>query len=99
MLKARFRRLLNIPLEIGRENLRAVLVLSGINPIGTVLAEHLEDDAAEVSAEGAYGLIVFLAFGAFFLVVALRLRDTFAMVIEGEHHRGLGPGVDMFWRL
>ena len=43
-------------------NLRAALVLSGINPIGTVPAEHLEDDAAEVSVEGAYGFIVFLAF-------------------------------------
>ena len=44
---------------------------SWIDPIGALLAEHLEDDAAEVSAEGADGLIVLLAFGAFFLVVAL----------------------------
>ncbi len=37
--------------------------------------------------------------GAFFLVVALRLRDPFAMVIDGGHHRRLGAGVDMLWRL
>ncbi len=72
---------------------------SGIDPVGTLLGEHLEDDAAEVSAEGADGLVVFLAFGAFFLVVALRLRDSFAMVIDGGHHRRLGAGVDVPWRL
>jgi hypothetical protein len=37
---------------------------SGIDPVGTLLDEHLEDDAAEVSAEGADDLIVFLAFCA-----------------------------------
>ncbi len=72
---------------------------SGIDPIRAVLAEHLEDDAAKVSAEGADGLIVLLAFGAFFLVVALRLRDSFAMVIDGRHHRRLGASVDMLRRL
>ncbi len=63
------------------------------------MAEHLEDDAAEMSAEGADGLIVLLAFGAFFLLVALRLRDPFAMVIDGRHHCRLGAGVDMLRRL
>ncbi len=63
------------------------------------MAEHFEDDAAEVSAKGADGLIVLLAFGAFSLVVALGLRDPFAMVIDSDHHRGLGAGVDMLWRL
>ncbi len=63
------------------------------------MGEHLEDDAAEVSAEGADGLVVSLAIGAFFLVVALRLRDPFAIVIDGDHHRCLGAGVDMLWRL
>ncbi len=72
---------------------------SGIDPVGALLAGHLEEDAAEVSAEGADGLIVFLALGAFFLVVALRLRDPFAMVIDGGHHRRLGAGVDVLWRL
>ncbi len=72
---------------------------SGIDPVGSLLAEHLEDDAAEVPAKGADGLIVFLAFGAFFVVVALRLRDPFAMVIDGRHHRRLGAGVDMLRRL
>ncbi len=72
---------------------------SGIDPVGTLLAEHLEDDAAKVSAEGADGLVVSLALGAFFFVVALRLRDPFAMVIDGGHHRRLGAGVDMLWRL
>ncbi len=33
---------------------------SWIDPIGALLAEHLEDDAAKVSAEGADGLIVLL---------------------------------------
>ena len=93
-------RLLNIPLEFGRGNLNGASIFSSvIDPIETLLAEHLEDDAAEVSAEGADGLIVFLAFGAFFLVVALRLRHTFAMVIDGGHHRCLGAGVDMLWHL
>ncbi len=55
------------------------------------LGRASEDDAAEVTAEGADGLVVFLAFGALFLVVALRLRDPFAMVIDGGHHRRLGP--------
>ncbi len=63
------------------------------------MVEHLEDNAAEVSAKGADGLIVLLAFGAFFLVVALRLRDPFTMMIDGYHHRRLGAGVDMLWRL
>ncbi len=45
---------------------------SGIDPVGPLLAEHLEDDAAEVSAEGADGLVVSLAVGAFFLVVAMK---------------------------
>ena len=72
---------------------------SGIDPVASFLAEHLEDDAAEVSAEGADGLVVSLALGALFLVVALRLRDPFAMVIDGGHHRRLGAGVDMLWRL
>ncbi len=73
--------------------------LSGIDPVGALLAEHLEDDAAEVSAEGADGLIVLLAFGALSLVVALRLWDSFAMVIDGGHHRRLGAAVDVLWRL
>ncbi len=91
---------LNIPLEFRRGNLKKVSGFwSGIDPVGTLLAEHLEDDAAEVSAEGADGLVVSLALGAFFFVVALRLRDPFAMVIEGGHHRRLGAGVDMLWRL
>ena len=89
--------LVNIPLEIGRGNLR--IFRSGIDPVGTLLGEHLEDDTAEVSAEGADGLVVSLAIGAFFLVVALRLRDQFAMVIDGDHHRRLGAGIDMLWRL
>ncbi len=72
---------------------------SGIDPLGALLAEHLEDDAAEVTSKGADGLIVLLAFGAFFLVVALRLRDPFTMVIDGHHHRPLGAGVDMLGRL
>ncbi len=72
---------------------------SGIDPVGTLLGEHLEDDTAEVTAEGAYGLVVSLAIGALFLVVALRLRDPFAMVIDGDHHRRLGTGVDMLRRL
>ncbi len=55
------------------------------------MGEHLEDDAAEVTAEGADGLVVSLAFGALFLGVALRLRDPFAMMIEGGQHRRLGP--------
>ncbi len=63
------------------------------------MGEHLEDDAAEVTAEGADGLVVSLALGALFLVVALRLRDPFAMVIDGGHHRRLGAGVDVLWRL
>ncbi len=63
------------------------------------MGEQLEDDAAEVPAEGADGLVVCLAFGAFSLVVALRLRDPLAMVIDGDHHRRLGTGVDMPWRL
>ncbi len=63
------------------------------------MAEHFEDDAAEVPAEGADGLIVFLALGALSLVVALRLGDPFAMVIDGGHHRRLGAGVDMLWCL
>ncbi len=52
-----------------------------------------------MTAEGADGLVVSLAFGALFLVVALRLRDPLAMVIDGRHHRRLGAGVDMLWRL
>ncbi len=71
----------------------------GIDPVGSLLAEHLEDDAAEVTSKGSDGLIVFLAFGAFFLVVALRLRDPFTMVIDGRHHRRLGAGIDMLGRL
>ncbi len=63
------------------------------------MSEHLEDDAAEVSAEGADGLVVSLSFGALFFVVALRLRDPFAMVIDGDHHCRLCAGVDMLWRL
>ncbi len=35
--------------------------MSGIDPVGPLLAEHLEDDAAEVSAEGADGLVVLRA--------------------------------------
>ncbi len=73
--------------------------MSGIDPVGTVLAEHLEDDTAEVSSKGADGLVVSLSFGAFFLVIALRLGDPFSMVIDGDHHRRLGAGVDMLWRL
>ena len=73
--------------------------LSGIDPVWPLLAEHLEDDAAEVTAEGTDGLVVSLSFGALFLVVALRLRDPFAMVIDGGHHRRLGAGVDVLWRL
>ncbi len=56
------------------------------------MAEHFVDDAAEVSAECEDGLIVSIAFGALFLVVALRLRDSFAMVIDSRHHRRLGAG-------
>ncbi len=40
--------------------------MSGIDPVGALLAEHLEDDATDVSAEGADGLVVSFAFGAFF---------------------------------
>ncbi len=72
---------------------------SGIDPVGTLLGEHLEDNAAEVSSKGSDSLVVSLSFGAFFLVVALRLRDPFAMVIDSRHHRRLGAGVDMLWRL
>ncbi len=43
------------------------------------------------------GLVVSLAFGALFLVVALRLRDSFAMVINSRHHRRLGAGADAAW--
>ncbi len=69
---------MNIPLEFGRGNLRLFRIFpSGIDPIGALLAEHLEDDAAKVTSKGADGLIVLLAFGTFFLVVALRLRDPF----------------------
>ena len=70
-----------------------------IDPVGAILAQHLEDDAAEVAAEGADGLIVRLAVGALIVVVALGLRDLFAMVVDGGHHGGLGPDIDMFWRL
>ncbi len=63
------------------------------------MGEQLEDDAAEVPAEGADGLVVCLAFGAFSLVGALRLRDQFAVVIDGGRHRRLGTGVDMPGRL
>ncbi len=91
---------LNIPLEFGRGNLKKVSGFwSGIDPVGTLLGEHLEDDAAKVTAEGTNGLVVSLSFGTLFFVVALRLRDPFAMVIEGDHHRSLGAGVNMFWRL
>ncbi len=90
----------NIPLEFGRGDLKKVSGFwSGIDPVGTLLAEHLEDNAAEVPAEGADGLVVSFALGAFFFVVALRLRDPFAMVIDGDHHRRLGTGVNMLWRL
>jgi len=34
---------------------------SGIDPVGTLLGEHLEDNAAEVSGEGADGLVVSLS--------------------------------------
>ena len=50
------------------------------------MAEHLEDDAAEVSAEGADRLIVSIAFGALLFVVGLGLRDPFAMVIDGGRY-------------
>ncbi len=41
---------LNIPLEFRRGNLKKVSGFwSGIDPVGALLAEHLEDDAAEVS--------------------------------------------------
>ena len=87
---------MNIPLEFGRQNWSN---LSGIDPVWPLLAEHLEDDAAEVTAEGTNGLVVSLSFGALFLVVALRLRDPFAMVIDGNHHCRLCAGVNMLWRL
>jgi len=38
--------------------------LSGFGSVGTLLAEHLEDDTAEVSSKGSDGLVVFLSFGA-----------------------------------
>ncbi len=63
------------------------------------MRDDLEDDTAKVSAEGADGLVVSLTFGAFFLIVALRLGDQFSMLIDGDHHCPLGPGVDMPWRL
>ncbi len=44
---------------------------SWVDPVGTLFGEQLEDDAAEVSAEGTDGLVVPFALGAFFLVVAL----------------------------
>ncbi len=84
---------LNIPLEIGRGNIR--IFWSGLDPVGKLLGEHLEYDAADLTAEGADGLVVSLSLGAFFLVVALRLRNPFTMVIDGRHHRRLGAGVDM----
>ncbi len=59
-----------------REFEKASNFSSGIDSVGALLAEHLEDDAAEVSAESADGLIVSLSFGAFFLVVALRFAKT-----------------------
>ena len=59
---------------------------SGIDPVGPVLAEHLEDDAAEMSAEGADRLVVCLAFGALLFVVGLGLRHAFAMVIDGGRY-------------
>ena len=44
-------RLLNIPLEIGRGIFRKLWVFpSRINLIEALLAQHLEDDPAEVSA-------------------------------------------------
>ena len=51
---------------------------SGLDPVGGFLAEHFEDDAAEVSAEGTDGLIVPLALGALPPVVALRLGNPIA---------------------
>ncbi len=57
-----------------------------VDPVGALLAEHLEDDAAEMSAESTDCLIVFLAFGALLFVVALRLRHSFAMVIDGGRY-------------
>ena len=44
---------------------------SGIDPVGSLLAEHLEDDAAEMSAEGADGLVVGFTFRAFVFVLFL----------------------------
>ena len=58
----------NISLEFGREILS---FWSGIDPVGPVLGEHLEDDPADMSAEGADGLVMFFALSAFGLVVAL----------------------------
>ena len=36
-------------------------MLSGFEPVRTLFSEHLEDDTAEMSAEGTDGLIMFLA--------------------------------------
>ncbi len=58
----------NIPLEFGREILS---YWSGIDPVGPVLGEHLEDDPADMSAEGADGLVMFFSLSAFCFVVAL----------------------------
>jgi hypothetical protein len=44
---------------------------SGLDPIGSVIFEHLEDDGAKMSSESTDGLIVPFALGPLFLVVSL----------------------------
>ncbi len=51
-----------------------------------------------MATQGAYCLVMALAFGALFLVVALRLGDLFAMPIHCGHHRRFATGVDVFYK-
>jgi hypothetical protein len=64
-------------------------------PIWAIGGDHFEDDAAEMSAEGADGLVVGFTFRAFVFVITLRLRNPFAVPVDRRHHRGLGAFVDV----
>ncbi len=59
--------------------------------VATLLGEHLEDDTAEVSAEGADGLVVSLALGAFFSRSSAAIAGP---VCDGDRRRPSSPS----WR-
>ena len=85
---------LNIPLEFSSRS-----VLRRPDLIGSILFEHPENNAAELSSERTYCLVMRFPFRTLFLIVTLRFRHALAMPVYTGHHRAFSAFVDVFRRL